>query len=86
MGAIYARKRGDKTYYVYQEAYRVKLDPSTQGKEKGSGKSSVRTRATYLGTAEGILERLHETKAPLSVSSQPFGLVAAAYQTAAQID
>jgi hypothetical protein len=33
--AIYARKKGDKTYYVYQEAYRVKLDPSTHGKEKG---------------------------------------------------
>jgi hypothetical protein len=58
MGAIYARKRGNKTYYVYQEAYRVKLDPSAQGKEKGSGKSAVRTRATYLGTAESILERL----------------------------
>lgn len=85
MGAIYARRRGDKTYYVYQEAYRVKLDPSTHGKEKGSGKSAVRTRATYLGTAESILERLKETKAPLSVSSQPFGLVAAAYQTAQEI-
>jgi len=85
MGAIYARRRGDKTYYVYQEAYRVKLDPSIQGKEKGSGKSVVRTRATYLGTAESILERLQETKAPLSVSSQPFGLVAAAYQTAQEI-
>jgi hypothetical protein len=85
MGAIYARKKGDKTYYVYQEAYRVKLDPSTRGKERGSGKSAVRTRATYLGTAESIMERLQRTKEPLSVSSQPFGLVAAAYQTAVEI-
>ena len=85
MGAIYARKRGDKTYYVYQEAYRVKLDPSTCGKEKGSGKSAVRTRATYLGTAESIVERLQKTSAPVSVSSRPFGLVAAAYQTAVEI-
>lgn len=78
LGAIYARKKGDKTYYMYQEAYRVKLDPSTHGKEKGSGKSAVRTRATYLGTAESILERLEHNKVPLSVISQPFGLVAAA--------
>jgi transposase len=85
MGAIYARKKGDKTYYVYQEAYRVKLDPSSRGKERGSGKSAVRTRATYLGTAESIMERLQRTKEPLSVSSQPFGLVAAAYQTAVEI-
>lgn len=85
MGAIYARKRGDKTYYVYQEAYRVKLDPSTCGKVKGSGKSAVRTRATYLGTAESIVERLQKTSAPVSVSSRPFGLVAAAYQTAVEI-
>ncbi len=63
-----ARKRGDKTYYVYQEAYRVKLDPSTCGKVKGSGKSAVRTRATYLGTAESIVERLQKTSAPVSVS------------------
>jgi hypothetical protein len=36
MGAIYARQKGDKTYYMYREAYRVKLDPSTHGKKKGA--------------------------------------------------
>ena len=85
MGSICARKRGDKTYYVYQEAYRVKLDPSSQGKRKGSGKSAVRTKATYLGTAESIVKRLSETREPLAVSSRQFGLVAAAYQTAHEI-
>lgn len=85
MGSICARKRGEKTYYVYQEAYRVKLDPSSQGKRKGSGKSAVRTKATYLGTAESIVKRLNVTREPLTVSSRPFGLVAAAYQTAHEI-
>jgi len=85
MGSICARKRGDKTYYVYQEAYRVKLDPSSQGKRKGSGKSAVRTKATYLGTAESIVKRLSATREPLAVSSRQFGLVAAAYQTAHEI-
>ena len=85
MGSICARKRGEKTYYVYQEAYRVKLDPSSQGKQKGSGKSAVRTKATYLGTAESIVKRLSETREPLAVSSRQFGLVAAAYQTAHEI-
>jgi transposase len=85
MGSICARKRGDKTYYVYQEAYRVKLDPSSQGKHKGSGRSAVRTKATYLGTAESIVKRLKETREPLAVSARKFGLVAAAYQTAREI-
>jgi len=50
MGSIYAGKRNGTTYYVYQEARRVKVDPLRSGKTKGSGKSTVRTKVTYLGT------------------------------------
>jgi transposase len=85
MGAIYARKRGDKAYYVYQEAYRVKIHPSSEGKGKGSGKSVVRTKAIYLGSAESILKRLQESEEPLHVITRPFGLIAAAYKTAKEI-
>ena len=33
MGAIYARKRNGTTYYVYQEARRVKVDPLPRRKD-----------------------------------------------------
>lgn len=85
MGTIYARKRNGTAYYVYQEAYRVKIDPLHSGKTKGSGKSTVRTKVTYLGTAEKILNALHEKKEPVGVYTREFGLVAAAYQTAVEI-
>ena len=62
MGSIYARKRNGITYYVYQEAFRVKVDPLRSGKTKGSGKSTVRTKVTYLGTAENILNAVQEQK------------------------
>ena len=85
MGSIYARKRNGTTYYVYQEARRVKIDPQRHGKTKGSGKSTVRTKVTYLGTAEKILNALQEKREPVGVSIREFGLIAAAYQTAVQI-
>lgn len=85
MGCITARKKGDHTYYVYQETYRVKLDRGVQGKKRGSGQSAVRTKAVYLGSAEKILQLLKDAKAPQSVSVRSFGLVAAAYQTACEI-
>ena len=85
MGSIYARKRNGTTYYVYQEARRVKVDPLRSGKTKGSGKSTVRTKVTYLGTAEKILNALQEKREPVGVSIREFGLVAAAYQTAVEI-
>jgi transposase len=85
MGCITARKRGSQTYYVYQESRRVKIDRNAQGKNRGSGKSLVRTKAVYLGSAEKICKLIQDTKTPQSVNVRPFGLVAAAYQTAREI-
>ena len=85
MGCITARKKGNNTYYVYQETYRVKRDRTAEGKKRGSGQSNVRTRAVYLGTAERILKLLQDAGEPHSVHVRSFGLVAAAYQTAREI-
>jgi len=85
VGTICAERKGDSTYYIYRESFREKIDPANEGKAKGSGKSRVRTRAIYLGTAEKILKAIEKAREPLSVATRGFGLVAAAYQTAAQI-
>lgn len=85
MGSICARRQGDKTYYVYQETYRVKINRGDIGKKRGSGRSRVVTRAVYLGSAEKILGALQETREPLSLSTRQFGLVAAAYQTSSEM-
>jgi transposase len=85
MGAITKRKEGKNTYYVYQETYRVKIDTKAFAKTKGSGKSKVKTRAIYLGTADKIFSCLKENREPISVKTRHFGLIAAAYQTASEI-
>ncbi len=85
LGTITKRKEGQNTYYVYQERYRVKIDPKHTGKIKGSGKSKVKTRAVYLGTAEKIFQRLQQDREPISIKTRHFGLIAAAYQTASEI-
>lgn len=85
MGSICAAKDGNNTYYVYRETYRVKINPEHEGKKRGSGKSVVRTRAIYLGTAERILKLVQEKREPLDITLREFGLVAAAYQTATEI-
>lgn len=85
MGTICAERKGDKVYYVYRESYREKIDPQGSGKVRGSGKSRVRTRAVYLGSAEKILEVFRQKGEPVSVKLRRFGLVAAAYQTATQM-
>jgi transposase len=85
MGSICAAKDGANTYYVYRETYRVKINTEDQGKTRGSGKSVVRTRAVYLGTAEKILKLVQEKKEPLDITLREFGLVSAAYQTATEI-
>ena len=79
MGSICARKQGDRTYYVYQETYRVKINRDNLGKRRGSGRSKVITRAVYLGSAEKILGAMQEKREPLRLSTRQFGLVAAAY-------
>ena len=85
MGTICAERKGGSTYYVYRESFREKIDPASEGKAKGSGRSRVRTRAIYLGTAEKILKSIEEAREPQRVLTRGFGLVAAAYQTAVQI-
>jgi transposase len=85
MGAITKRKEGNNTYYVYQETYRVKIDPKHSGKTKGSGKSKVKTRAIYLGAADKIFQGLQQKREPISIKTRHFGLIAAAYQTASEI-
>ena len=85
MATITNRKRGNKTYYYYQETYRVKLNPQDRGKNRGSGKSKVRTKATYLGTADDILKSVQEKEKPIHANVRAFGLIAAAYQTSKEI-
>jgi transposase len=85
MGKMQERKQGKKSYYVYQETYRVKTNPDNSGKKKGSGKSMVKTKAIYLGSAEKILQCVEQTKEPISVMTRHFGVIAAAYQTALEI-
>lgn len=82
MGSISASKRGKKTYYYYKESFRVKLMPGNSGKSRGSGKSRVTSRATYLGTAEDIRDAVTCGNEPKSIRLRNFGLIAAAYQTA----
>ncbi len=86
MGTIITRKQGNKTYYIYQETYREKLNKKNFGKTRGSGKSRVRTRAIYLGTAEKILKCVKKKLNPVKVKTRNFGLIASAYQTALKVD
>ncbi len=86
MGTITKRSQGGKIYYVYQETYRQKINKKDFGKTRGSGKSRVCTRATYLGTAETILKGVKEKRSPVKVRTRDFGMIAAAYQTAFEID
>lgn len=81
-GRIYAKKIHGNTYYYYQSTWREKIHSSDRGKTRGSGKSRVRTRSEYLGTADSIHQRLKERMAPLEVRHREFGFVAAIYQTA----
>jgi transposase len=82
MGTLTLRKQGDRTYYIYQESYRQKVNPEDSGKVRGSGRSQVRTRAIYLGSAEKILHCVQEKRKPIEVKVRHFGLIGAAYQTA----
>lgn len=82
MGTIITRKQGNNTYYLYQETYREKINKKDYGKIRGSGKSKVRTRSTYLGSAETILRCIKGNRSPVKVKTRNFGMVAAAYQAA----
>ncbi|MBU1626787.1 hypothetical protein KKB18_05395 [bacterium] len=67
---IFPKKIKGKTYYYLQSTYREKLKSSDKGKVRGSGKSRVRTKSVYLGTAESILERLQKKDAPIGVKER----------------
>jgi len=86
MGTIITRKQGNNTYYLYQETYREKINKNDFGKIRGSGKSKVRTRSTYLGSAETIVKCIKGNRNPVKVNTRNFGMVAAAYQAACFIE
>ncbi len=83
-GRIYPKQIKGKTYYYYQESYREKVDPEAHGKYKNSGQSQVRTKTIYLGDAQTILSWKISAQGPVSIEHHAFGLLAAAYQTAAE--
>lgn len=82
---LYRKKINGKVYYYLHETFRQKIDPKHSGRTRGSGKSRVVTRATYLGTEEAIIQRLQQTAAPLEVRHRQCGWVAAVYQVAEKI-
>lgn len=72
-------------YYYFQESWREKIEPDAHGKTRGSGKSRVRTRSVYLGTARGVYETVRGSQQPGEASHRAFGFEAALLQTAADI-
>ena len=75
-----------KVYYYLHRAWRERIDPTHQGKQRGSGKSRVRTQSLYLGNAESVVDRLKNNHLkPIEVRHRSFGFVAAIYQTALEI-
>lgn len=82
---IYPKRIRGKTYYYAQRSWREKIDSTEKGKDRGSGRSRVRSETTYLGTAESILAGLKKARAPIEVRHREFGFVAAVYQTAVEV-
>ena len=82
---IYPKTINGKVYYYLQRTYREKIDTNTIGTTKGSGKSKVKTKSTYLGTASSIREKLINIKEPLDIKYKEFGLVGAVYNVAEEI-
>lgn len=84
-GYISTKKQGNNTYYYYRIGYRAKINSIKQGKKRGSGKSKVCVKSTYLGTAEDILKRQTEKIEPKKVTTRHFGLIAATYQISIEL-
>jgi len=85
-GNIFKKKIKGHTYYYYQESRREKIASSSEGKKgPGSGRSRVRTRSVYLGTAEQIYKRMRSAPEPVEAAHRDFGFVAALLQTAREI-
>ena len=82
---IYPKKINGKTYYYLQSTYRVKIMVDDKGKTKGSGKSVVKTKSIYLGTASSIKKKLNKIREPLEVKYKELGLVGATFNVAQEI-
>lgn len=84
-GRIVPDKKNGQTYYSYVRTYRVKVNPESTGKTRGSGKSKVVTESHYLGTAEAILEKLQSESAS-KIDIKAFGLPCALWKIVQEID
>ena len=82
---IYPKTINGKTYYYLQTTYREKINANDTGKGKGSGKSRVKTKNIYLGSALSIKKNLNTLKEPIEVRHKEFGLVGAVYNVADEI-
>lgn len=82
---IYPKTINGTTYYYLQSTYREKINSDDIGKSKGSGKSIVKTRSTYLGSASAIKKKLLTLKEPLEIRYKEFGLVGAVFNVATEI-
>lgn len=82
---IYPKVINGKTYYYLQTTYREKINPNDSGKNAGSGKSKVKTKSIYLGTATSIKKRLNTIKEPEKIKYKELGLVGAVYNTAKEV-
>jgi transposase len=82
---IYQKTINGKAYYYLQKSYRIKIDSNDKGKTKGSGKSRVYSKTTYLGTAESIKTQLLTIKEPIEIKNRHFGFVAALLSVAEEI-
>ena len=87
-GSIIQRRQGSRRYYYYSRSFRVKLDPASSGKGRGSGKSRVVTEQIYLGSAEEVLEKLQQPQPhlePRTLQKKAFGLPMALFEMAERI-
>ena len=82
---IYPKTINGKTYYYLQSTYREKINSNDTGKSKGSGKSKVKTKNIYLGSASSIKKKLSTLKEPVEIRHKEFGLVGAVYNVAKEI-
>ena len=74
-----------KTYHYYQETWREKIDTGEIGKTRGTGKSRVRSKSYYLGTAQQIFDKMRGPRQPDEATHRAFGFEAALLQTAREI-
>lgn len=82
---IYPKTINGKTYYYLQSTYREKINPNDTGKSRGSGKSKVKTKNIYLGSASSIKKKLSALQEPIEIRHKEFGLVGAVYNVAKEI-